>query len=138
MNRQKKNLAKLIMMLMLLSFSFTSCGDKDSEDVDVAKPQELLIGKWECRLDAYGDPWDEPVIMFFDSDGTGYQWFSDEPFANRWEFNYFATSSNLKIKTKYEDETYELRYKISSNGQSLIIYGFDDNDMEELWFTKVL
>lgn len=136
MNLLKKYLSKLIMMTMLSVFIFTSCGDKKSDvEETINTSQELLIGKWECKLDAYGEPWDAPVIMLFDADGTGYQWFSDEPFSDRWEFNFVATSSRLKIKTQYG--IYELRYEISSNGKTLILYGWDDNDMEELWFTRI-
>lgn len=134
MNILKIDVVRLLMILSILIIS--SCGDKNSEVEEPAnKPQELLIGKWECKLDAYGDPWDEPLIMMFDLEGTGYQWFSDELFSDRWEFNYVATSSKLKIQTRYG--TYELRYEVSSNGKTLILYGWDDNDMEELWFTRL-
>lgn len=87
---------KAIIIAMLITFVFVACGDKDRPNDDETN---MLVGKWECTLDSYGDPWDEPLIILFDSDGTGYQWFSEEPFSERWEFNYVATSSKLKIKT---------------------------------------
>ena len=123
-------------VILFMTIIFTSCGDKDkTNDNEPSQDQYRLVGKWECTLDAYGDPWDEPLIMMFDSDGTGYQWFSDEPFSDRWEFNYIATSSKIKIRTSYG--TYDLRYEISSNNKTLIIYGWDNDDMEELWFTRI-
>ncbi|MDE7409700.1 MAG: hypothetical protein K2N09_06730 [Muribaculaceae bacterium] len=123
---------RTITIAMLMTFFFVACNDEDEP-----KEEKLgIVGKWECKLDAYGDPWDEPLIMFFDSDGTGYQWFPSEgPFSDRMEFSYVVTSSKLKVKDQYG--TYELKYEISSNGKTLIIYGLDDNDMEELWFTRL-
>ncbi len=94
----------------------------------------MIVGKWICYEDAYGDPWDEPLVYQFDSDGSGYKWFQDEPFSDRWEFTYTITDSKIRIKTKYD--TYNLRYEISSNGKTMVLYGWDDNDMEELHFVK--
>lgn len=122
--------------MVFIAILFTACSDKDKTDYNgLSQSQDRLVGKWECTLDAYGDPWDESLIMMFDSDGTGYQWFSDEPFSNRWEFNYIATSSKIKIKTSYGN--YDLRYEISSNNNTLILYGWDNDDMDELWFTRI-
>lgn len=122
--------------MVTIAILFTACSDKDkTDDNGLSQSQVRLVGKWECTMDSYGDPWDEPLIMMFDSDGTGYQWFSDEPFSNRWKFNYVATSSKIKIETQYE--TYELEYEISSNNKTLILYNWDGDDMEELWFTRV-
>lgn len=131
-----QQLFKSILISLIIALFFTACDKKakDSEDL-LLQPQELLIGKWECTLDAYGNLWDEPLIMFFDSEGTGYYWFSEESFSKRYEFRYVATTSKLRIKEK--DESYDLRFEISSNGNTLILYGFDDDDMEELWFTRL-
>lgn len=125
-----------MILTMLMGVVFIACDDKGkSKDEDLIQSQDYLVGKWQCTLDAYGEPWDEPLIMLFDADGTGYQWFSDEPFSDRWEFNYVATSSKVKIITQYG--AYDLRYEISSNGKTLILYGWEDKDMEELWFTRM-
>lgn len=136
MRKINHHLFTSMMLAMLMCVVLVACGDKSkSKDEDLIQPQKNLVGKWECKMDAYGDPWDEPLIMMFDADGTGYQWFSDEPFSERWTFNYVATSSKIKIRTQYG--TVDLEYEISSNGKTLILYEWDDNDMEELWFTRV-
>jgi len=122
-------------IVLLSCFAFTSCGDDDNKDEPKQDSQEMIVGKWICYNNAYGDPWDEPLVYQFDSDGSGYQWFQDEPFSDRWEFTYSLTESKLCIKTEY-GTTYNLRYEISYNGKSLVLYGWDDNDMEELHFVK--
>lgn len=135
MNKELKNtrFISLLLIAMMSFFTLTSCGNDDDEPLN-SDPSKLIVGKWICYNDAYGDPWDEPLIYQFDSDGSGYQWFQEEPFSDRWEFSYTITESRLRVKTKYD--TYNLRYEFSLNGKNLVIYGWDDNDMEELHFVK--
>ena len=123
----------MFIIILMSCVTLTSCGD-DDKDEPKQDPQEMIVGKWICYDDAYGDPWDEPLVYQFDSDGSGYQWFQDEPFSDRWEFTYTITDSKIRIKTKYD--TYNLRYEISSNGKTMVLYGWDDDDMEELHFVK--
>jgi len=118
---------------ILACVAFSSCSDDDKDEPN-QDPQELIVGKWVCNYDAYGDWWDEPLVYQFDSDGSGYEWFQDEPFSDRMEFMYSITESKIRIKTKYD--TYNIRYEISSNGKSLVLYGLDDDDMNELHFVK--
>lgn len=94
----------------------------------------MIVGKWVCYDDAYGDPWFEPLVYQFDSDGTGYEWFQEEPFSDRSEFTYTITESKIRIRWNYATDN--IRYEISSNGKSLVLYGLDDNDMSELHFVK--
>lgn len=123
----------IAIVALLSSVAFSSCGDDDDDNLK-QDPQKMIVGRWICYDDAYGDPWDEPLEYVFNSDGTGYGWFQEEPFSYRWEFTYTIMES--KIRFKEEDDTYNLRYTISSNGKTLVLYGFDDNDMEELHFVK--
>lgn len=125
----------LLFMVALLSASKCAPDTGGIDEGTTDNYEKAIIGKWQCDLDAYGDPWDEPLIFQFYSDGTGYQWFTEEPFSDRWEFSYLISVSKLKIKTQYG--TYDLRYDLSSNNNTLILYGWDDNDMEELWFKRV-
>ena len=119
-------------LFMILPLVAAACSD-DKDEPQVATG---LIGEWECMVDAYGDFWDEPLIFVFNEDGTGYEWFSDEPYSYRTRFTYTTTSSELRIKFDSESYFDELRYKLSSNGKSLTIYGLDDDDMSELHFTR--
>ncbi len=121
------------LLLLLLPLSIASCGDDDKDEPK--NEEQTIVGKWQSQYDAYGDLWDEPLICLFDEDGTGYQWFSDEPFSDRYEFTYTTTSSKLIVRTK--GDSYEMRYELSSNGKALVIYGWDDNDMSELHFTRM-
>lgn len=128
-----------IMLAVLMSIAFIACDNDKSNGDEISQPQDYLVGQWQCKLDAYGDPWDEPLIMQFDADGSGYYWFSDEPFSERYEFDYVATSSKIKM---WEEEDgyqyhYDLRYEMSSNGKNLTIYDFDDDDMEVLKFVRI-
>lgn len=127
------NLFKCFFMCLLV-VAFSSCGNDDKDEPNENHPS--VVGKWECIYDSYGDFWDEPLIYVFDEEGTGYQWFSDEPFSYRLEFTYSITSSKLKIKTKYDD-VYNLRYELSSDGRNLTLYGWDDDDMSILKFSRV-
>lgn len=120
----------IAIIALLSSVAFSSCGDKEDDF------EEMIVGRWVCYDDAYGDPWDEPLIYQFDRDGSGYQWFQDEPFAYRWEFTYTITESHIRIKVKKYGDNYNLRYNFSSNGKALVLYGWDDDDMEELHFVK--
>lgn len=132
-NSIMKKLAKCCLMvfaLVTLCVGFQGCSDDDSDN-------DAIVGKWQCDYDAYGDEWDEPLILFFDDDGTGYEWFSDEPFSYRSEFTYVVKSSS-KIRIMLDDdETYDLKYKISNNGNTLYLYNWDDDDMEELQFKRI-
>lgn len=125
---------KFAMLSFVTTFAvlLSSCGDDD----EPAQQAPTLVGTWQCDDDAYGDPWDEPLIFVFDSDGSGYQWFSDEPFSYRWEFTYTNTSSRIKIRIP-KAESKDLRYELSADNMSLILYGWDNNDMSELWFKRV-
>ncbi len=130
----------LLMVTALSCFIMTSCGDDKEDEPPSSDPSEMIIGKWICYNDAYGAPWEEPLVYQFDSDGSGYGWFQDEPFSNRWEFTYIVTPSKIRFSEydKYDDSwyRYNLRYELSTNGKSLVLYGYDDNDMEELHFVK--
>lgn len=127
----KKELAYALLFIMVAScVALTSCNDDDNDELESMS----IVGKWICYTDAYGDPWDEPLVYQFDSDGTGYEWFMDEPFSNREEFTYTVTETRLRIKTKYD--SYILRYELSNKGKSLILYGWDDDDMEELHLVR--
>lgn len=122
-------------LLIVLPLSFTSCGDDDKDEPK--DEQNNIVGKWKCVEDAYGDLWEEPLIYYFDEDGTGYEWFTDEDYSDRIEFSYTATSSKIRINY-YEDlEVSNLRYELSNNGNKLIIYGLDENDMSELKFSRI-
>lgn len=125
------------LFLILLLLSVISCGDDDKDEPkdETNYGQKTIVGKWQCKYDAYGDLWFEPLIFLFDEDGTGYEWFSDEPFSEREEFTYTYTSSRLVVRTGWTN--YDLRYEISSNGKSLVIYGWDDDNMSELHFTRM-
>ncbi len=117
-------------MLVFMFAAVSSCGDNDKDE----PTQATILGKWVCYDDAYGEPWDEPLIMAFDEDLSGYQWFSDEPFSDRWEFSYNISGSKLRVKT--QGQIYNLRFELSTNGKNLAIFGWDDDDMEELYFVK--
>lgn len=119
-------------IIFLSCMTLLSCSNDNDEEA--LNPQEKIIGKWICYEDAYGEPWDEPLVYQFDSGGTGYEWFQDEPFSHRMEFTYTITESKIRIKA--DDSVYNIRYEISSNGKSLVLYGLDDNDMEVLHFVK--
>lgn len=121
------------LFLILLSLSVVSCGD-DDKDMPIIEEQ-TIVGKWECQRDAYGNLWDKPLIYLFDEDGTGYQWFSEEPFSDRWEFTYTKTTYKLIIRTNWGN--YNLRYELSANGNNLVIYDWDDDDMSELHFKRI-
>lgn len=137
-----KQLFKYLILVLFPIFSIclSSCGDDNKDEPD-PDPSELIIGKWVCYNDAYGYPWDEPLVYLFDADGTGYGWFQEEPFSYRWEFTYSVTQSKIHF-AEYDDyydewDRYDLRYEISANGKSLVLYGYDDNDMSELHFIKM-
>lgn len=120
-----------ILFIMVAScVALTSCSDDEKNESESMS----IVGKWISYTDAYGDPWDEPLVYQFDSDGTGYEWFMDEPFSDREEFTYTVTETRLRIKTKYD--SYILRYELSNKGKSLILYGWDDDDMEELHLAR--
>lgn len=62
-------------------------------------------------------------------------------FSNRYEFTYSITETKIRIVKEDEDNNdgyyiTNLVYMISNNGKSLLLNGWDDNDMEELYFTK--
>lgn len=122
-------------LLIVLPLSFTSCGDDDKDEPK--DEQNSIVGKWKCTEDAFGNLWDEPLIYLFDEDGTGYEWFSDEPYSYRNEFIYTATASKLRINYIEDSEVANLRYELSKNGNKLKIYGIDDNDMSELEFSRI-
>lgn len=130
---QMLRMACLLLLCVIIAPAFVSCGSHDEPSSDPS-PQEMIVGKWICYEDAYGDPWDEPFVIQFDSDGTGYLWDQTFPFSEREEFSYIIMESKLRIK--FEDEVIIVRYSLSSNGKKLTLYGFDDDDMEELYFTK--
>lgn len=134
---KKRQLIPVLVVAIMSCLTLTSCGkdDDDDDEPQNSNPSELIVGKWICNNDAYGYPWEEPLVCQFDSDGSGYQWFQDEPFSYRWEFSYTITESKLYIKTTDRD-TYNLRYVISNKGKNLVIYGWDDDDMEELHYVK--
>lgn len=128
------------LFLILLPLSVVSCskdGNDEPKNDDPKNEEQTIVGEWQCKYDAYGELFDEPLIYLFDEDGTGYEWFSDEPFSDRVEFTYSYTSSKLEIM--YDDGIgyHDLGYKLSSNGNILIIYGRDDDDLSELNFTRV-
>lgn len=123
-----------------------SCRHHDNkEDQEPDFPAKAsIVGEWKCIFDAYGDRWDEPLIFCFDKDGTGYEWFSDEPFSWRWNFLYTIQGSSLLRIEYYDDYDGEInifrtditRFELSSDGNSLVIYGIDDDDMSELHFSR--
>ena len=119
----------LIVLAVICSVGFVACGDDDEPETN------KLVGKWECLYDAYGDPWDEPLYFVFNDDGTGSEWFFDDP-SDRLEFTYVVTSSAINVKTEYGD-VYKVEYKFSSKGNKLTLYGWDDDDMYELIFERV-
>lgn len=89
-----------------------------------------IEGKWECVFNAYGERWDRPLIMEFNSDGTGYQWFSDEDFSNRWNYYYYIDGKyvTFDLGRQMKDCKWERK------DDRLTIYGWDDDDMSRLVF----
>lgn len=130
----------MVLFIPLISLTLTSCEDDDKDEPIINDPQKHIVGKWICDEDAFGDPWEEPLVFVFDANGTGYGWFQEEPYSNRWVFTYTISETKIKFKEydEYNDEwdTYSLRYELSNNGKSLVIYGYDDNDMSILRFKK--
>lgn len=131
-NVLKSKWAWLAVLIMALFLPLTACSD-DEDEPKASEPS--IVGEWECLYDSYGESWDEPLVYVFDEDGTGYQWFTSEPYSNILEYTYVVMSSKIRIKTYYG--VHNLRYEISADGKHLILYGWDDNDMEELYFTRV-
>ncbi len=68
MSRQIK---VLLLLLMVAFLSASKCGP--CPDIIDEETEKTIIGKWQCNLDAYGEPWDNPLIFQFYPDGTGYQ-----------------------------------------------------------------
>lgn len=107
----------------------TACGEKD--------PKEMIVGKWECSRDAYGRKWHDPMILRFDDDESGSLKIPEDN--GRFEshkFNY--TVKEKTISFDWEDTREEkLKYKFSDDGNTLTIYGIDDDDMDELEFSRI-
>lgn len=141
MNTMLKKYILFVIFTITFGLVAISCGHDEDEDDIYQKENsttnnlyQQFVGKWICYNDAYGDPWDEPLEFQFYDDGTGYQWFQEEPFSQRWDFTYTVTSTKLVIKTKFG--VYNLVYEISTKRQTLVLYGWDDDDMEVLTFVK--
>lgn len=132
---------KIAIIAILSSCAFTSCGDDDKDEPKSSDPSELIVGKWVCYNDAYGESWgDEPFVLQFNSDGSGYGLLQEDTYVDHWKFTYIVTSSKILVNEydEYNDSwfRYDLRYEMSTNGKSLVLYGFDDDDMSELHFIK--
>jgi len=126
----------LVMTVLFISPIMTSCHDDPDDDddkLDTNDSKQNIVGTWICYDDAYGYPWDEPFIISFKSDGSGWRGFSGTEYDL---FNYSKTGSQVTIKT-IEDDRWDLDYKITKNGTSMVLQGFDDDDMETLKFTKI-
>lgn len=134
---QSKTMTRLLkyMLFMFLALSASSCGD--DKDDDLTQHEVSIVGEWSCVSDAYGVPWGDPLFFQFREDGTGYEWFSEEPYSNRCDFTYQTYGeSKLKIVTD-QMKILDLYYRISPDGDHLVIYDWDDNDMSVLEFVRV-
>ncbi len=125
----------LIMTVLIISPIMTSCKDDNDDDdkFDNNDSKQDIVGTWICYDDAYGYPWDEPFLICFKSDGSGWSGFDCTEYV---PFNYSKTGSQVTIKT-IDDDRWTLDYKISKNGTSMVLQGYDDDDMETLKLTKI-
>lgn len=134
---------KIVFYLLICVFSvaLVGCETHDEEPTPepnpITKPttsQQKIVGRWLCYKDAYGEPWEKPLLYCFDSDGTGFEWFQDEPYSDRWIFSYYITESELCLFDEWD--AHRLSYTFSDDGNTLTIYGMDDNDMRVLRLSK--
>lgn len=118
------------LLIIALPFLIMACSGDGKEKSGSKGKRDGIAGKWESTFDAYGNKWDAPLIMTFNPDGTGYQWFSDEDFADRWNYSYEIEGDHLTIDLG--ERVKDLKYELEGN--RLTIYGWDDNDMSKLVF----
>ncbi len=123
-----------------------SCSSSDDKDEDLLPPPSIsddkedqaptIVGKWICFNDAHGNHMFDPIILLFSEDGTGYIWFTEYMSSDRDEFDYVLNGSKLTLR--YVDgDIATIRYELSSNGETLIIYGLDDDDLAVLSFVPL-
>lgn len=102
-------------MMLVSCFALASCDDDESES-------SAIVGSWQAL-----DYDDEPMLEYtFNYDGTGYEWEMSDPFSDRMEFTYSVNGSKLSINA--EGETFDLGFKISDDGKSLVIYVYEENE----------
>ena len=130
-----------LLLIATMSVCLSACGDDNekNEPNNGNTPQEMIIGTWVCTSDAYGDRWDGPLQVVFKDDKTGYSWWQDEPFSKRDLFSYSISKTEITLRFIDDGEfvdTVVLEYEFSKDENSITVYGFDDNDMSVLRFTK--
>lgn len=129
----------MLVLIALLSINLTACNDEPETKTKAA----TIVGNWRCMYDAYGDLWDAPLYYVFNEDGTGYEWFSEEPYSDRLKFKYKASSFVLNLTywsdyyREWEDYDDYVTYELSKDGNSLTLYGMDDNDMSVLHCVRI-
>lgn len=123
---------------MLVSISVTgllsACGEDDVPDHD--QVTHSIIGKWICHNNANGAAWPQPLIYMFADDGFGYEWFQDVPYSQRLVFRYAVSGNCILLDDGDKYDSLKLTYEISKNGNQLILYGFDNDEMRELHFVR--
>ena len=134
----KKNLLNWMTILIaaLLCVGFSSCCHHDDDQEEIEKETPTLIGVWVCDF----EPGVEFIICFKD-DHTGYYYFTGlDDKDERDDFSYKVREDKITLYYYDSDEDYywneTIEYDLSSNGKSLTLYGFDDNDMAVLHFKK--
>ena len=134
-------------MAVTMSMSFSSCflfgGDDDDDDDKQDSTADALVGTWVCDFDE-----DTDYIFCFKSDGTGYDYFTEDGLDEDDYFSYKVRGKTITLY--YEEHGWDYRYNepeteyynitieydLRQNGKSLTLYGLDDNDMAVLHFTK--
>lgn len=129
-----------LLFVCIVSFTFVSCSsDNDDETEPTLTQEEKILGKWVCTRNAYGEYLDDPIIIQFNEDLTGYIVFCEGNYSERIRINYWMTTTRIHITEFYEDDDpyeYELKYQFSDKDKTLTLTGMDDNDMKTLRFTR--
>ncbi len=137
-SKKKQEKVILVVLTVIISISLlltgcTSLEDKDQKNKDENDDNMGIIGNWSMVDDTYNISY-KYVYRFYENSSffTGVENMSSQHFVmNLWGV-YSINESMIHLTVTEENSTSTLKYSISDDGDSLLLYYEDDTNFEVL------